>query len=202
MTDEVKAPLFEPFFTTKREGSGTGLGLAMCYGIAKQNRGYLQVSSVLGEGTTVTMYLPREEDTKIEASDQVRTDELPGGDETILVVEDDPWVRRMETMVLRELGYNVLEASNGAEAMVLLKKHANLQIDLLFTDVVMPLMDGSELAGRLSARNSAMKVLYSSGYPNEIIARYGVMESGTNFLMKPFTPDELAVMVRKILDSQ
>ena len=201
MPEEVKAHVFEPFFTTKEPGKGTGLGLAMCYGIVKQNAGHIEVQSKLGEETTFAIYLPRVRGASEDLPEQDLNDALPRGTETMLVVEDDLWVRRMETMVLRQQGYHVLEAPNGNDALQLAREHARTEIALLVTDVIMPLMDGKELAGRLSTVRPAIKVLYASGYPDEIISRYGVLEEGIHFLQKPFTATELAVKVREVLDN-
>ncbi|MGH2542269.1 MAG: ATP-binding protein, partial [Ardenticatenaceae bacterium] len=150
MTEEVKAKIFEPFFTTKEDGKGTGLGLATCYGIAKQNGGHIAAYSELGHGTTFKVYLPRIEG-EANASAPVRNDagEMPRGTETVLLVEDEQAVRELGARVLQEQGYAVIEASNGVEALQFVEEHPELQIDLLLTDVVMPQMGGRELSERL-----------------------------------------------------
>ncbi|MGQ9555464.1 MAG: PAS domain S-box protein [Anaerolineae bacterium] len=200
MSEEVKAHLFEPFFTTKEVGKGTGLGLATTYGIVKQHGGHIYVYSELGEGTTFKVYLPR----SFEAVEKLgRRDEesyLPAGQETVLVVEDEPSVRRVEVRILREQGYQVLEAANGVEAMRVAMYHPG-PIHLLLTDVVMPQMSGRELAERLRAIQPKLKVLYLSGYTDNAIVHRGVLDEGVAFLQKPFTIPALAGKVRQVLDS-
>jgi two-component system cell cycle sensor histidine kinase/response regulator CckA len=200
MTDEVKARLFEPFFTTKGKIAGTGLGLSTVYGIVKQSSGYILVYSELGHGTTFKIYLPRsEEETDAQPRPEV-AGSLPRGNETVLLVEDEPLVRGLASRVLREQGYRVLEAANGVEAKHVVQMHAGEKIHLLLTDVVMPGMNGRDLAGNLESLLPKMKVLYMSGYTDQAIVHHGVLEKGMNYIEKPFTVDALACKVREVLD--
>lgn len=201
MTEEVKEHLFEPFFTTKEKGKGTGLGLATCYGIVKQNNGHIQVQSELGEGTTFRIYFPEatEKPVSIHAK---QTQQMQRGVETILLVEDEPSVRELASHILRQLGYTVLEAESGEQALSLVQQHEQTPIHLLLSDVVMPRMSGRELMQKLHALRPELKVLLMSGYADEAIARHGVMEPGVAFLQKPFSPEALASKVREILDRQ
>ena len=197
MSPDTLQKIFEPFFTTKPLGVGTGLGLATVYGIVQQRDGFIRVSSEPGRGTTFRIYLPR-----IDAAEEAtagRSSVAPaGGDETVLVVEDQPEVRRLATTILKKNGYRLLEAANGTEALGIAGEfHA--PIDLLVTDVVMPAMTGRELASRLQVSRPALKVLYLSGYSSDVIARQGVLEAGVEYLPKPFAPVELAAKVREVL---
>jgi two-component system cell cycle sensor histidine kinase/response regulator CckA len=199
MDDEVKSHLFEPFFSTKERGKGTGLGLATVYGIVKQSGGYIWVYSEPGRGASFKIYLPRIDGTVVDAAGSPRTSGATSGDETVLVVEDEPAVRRLAVEVLRRHGYQVLEAADGGEAMKVAERHPG-NIHVLITDLVMPEMNGVDLAGRLIARRPATRVLYISGYTDEAVARGGVLEPGTNFLQKPFNSYRLASTVRQVLD--
>lgn len=202
MPKENLARVFEPFFTTKEIGRGTGLGLSQVYGFVKQSGGHVSMYSEEGRGTTVKMYLPR-------FTGDIAADDSPefGGPasrgvkgETILVVEDDEEVRAFSAEVLRELGYNVLEAGDGKAALRLLDQ-PSLQIDLLFTDVVMPEMSGRELSDEIHKTRPALKVLYTSGYTRNAIVHGGRLDAGVALLAKPFTPRDLAERVRDILDA-
>ncbi len=199
MTEEVKARLFEPFFTTKGPGKGTGLGLATCYGIVKQNDGHIRIESELGQGTTFRIYLPRVETPLDTAVAQDSLTNLPRGTETILLVEDEELVRAIAVQTLRAQGYVVREASNGNEALRWAQEFGAAP-NLLITDVVMPQMSGKELAERLSALHPDLKVLYMSGYTDNAIVHHGALDPGVLFLAKPFTPPALARHVREILD--
>lgn len=199
MTAETQEHIFEPFFTTKEVGKGTGLGLATVYGIVKQSGGNIMVYSEEGIGTTFKVYLPRVIQQS-EAEDTRNTsDELPQGTETILLVEDEDVVRTLTRQILEMCGYTVLEAGNGVEAISLCEKH-DCHIHLLMTDVVMPQMGGRELSERFAAIYPQMRILFTSGYTDDAVVRHGVIEAGTNFIQKPFTPDALAHKVRAILD--
>jgi PAS domain S-box-containing protein len=203
MTAETQAKIFEPFFTTKGE-QGTGLGLATVYGIVKQHDGYIGVESAPGEGTQFTVYLPRVEEPPAAArpaSADPRRAEVPGGTETLLVVEDEEPVRRLLAQMLEHLGYRVLLAAHGEEALAVATAHAG-HIDLLVTDVIMPQMKGPELAQRLAARQPGLTVLYLSGHPSDALARLGVPLSEVNILLKPFRPATLARKVRQLLDGR
>lgn len=200
MTEEIKGHIFEPFFTTKKQGEGTGLGLATVYGIVKQNNGHITVYSEPEKGTVFKIYLPsvREEATPLPLRDDVGY--LPKGDETILLVEDEPLIRGFAFRVLREQGYRVIEASNGEEALRLFRDGSVEAVHLLFTDVVMPQMGGKELAERLRGLQPGLKVLFTSGYVDQIVINEELLASGIAFLEKPFTPSGLTRKVREVLD--
>jgi CheY-like chemotaxis protein len=201
MTEEVKAHLFEPFFTTKERGKGTGLGLATCYGIVKQSGGHITVSSEVGKGTMFRVYLPRAEGSAEVFSKRDESNDLPRGNETVLLVEDEPAVREIASSVLRELGYPVLEAANGNEALQIVEQDRATKIRLLVTDVIMPEMGGKELADRLKATHPEIKVLYASGYTADAIVHHGVVDPGVVLLEKPYTSSSLARKVREVLDA-
>ena len=199
MDAETQSHLFEPFFTTKSKGKGTGLGLSTVYGIVKQNGGEIVIASELGRGTTVRIYFPlAEERVKAGVAGGRRPVARPGT-ETILVVEDDGEVRKLAAEMLSRQGYGVLEAASGPEALRVWRQHAS-SIDLLLSDVVMPSMAGPELAAQLTAEHAGLKVLYMSGYPEEVMAKHGVTTSESTFLHKPFTSDALIHAVRVVLD--
>jgi two-component system cell cycle sensor histidine kinase/response regulator CckA len=200
MSPEVKEHLFEPFFTTKEKGKGTGLGLSTVYGIVKQSEGEIWVYSEPGQGTTFKIYLPRVDEAPKEWKEKAIGKEFPLGSETILVVEDELQVRGLAVRVLQGQGYMVLEASNGEEALRVVQEHAGENIHLLLTDVVMPHMGGKELADQLKILHPDIKVLYTSGYTDNAIVNHGILEPGTNFLQKPFSPEALAQKVREVLD--
>lgn len=200
MTKEVKAHLFEPFFTTKEKGKGTGLGLSTCYGIVQQSSGYIWAYSEPGQGTTFKIYLPRVEETPIVQPRREKERSLPHGNETVLLVEDEPLVRRFAYRVLREQGYTVLEAANGDDALRVVQEFTGEEIHLLFTDVVMPQMGGKELADQLKLLRPNIKVLFTSGYTDNAIVHHGVLNPGFSFLEKPFSPTDLAYKVREVLD--
>ena len=198
MDAETQARIFEPFFTTKEKGKGTGLGLAMVYGIVKQSGGYIWVSSEVGKGTTFKIYLPRTEEETAEPGTGRSGLEAQQGRETLLLVEDEEAVRALARNVLRKKGYTVLEAGHGEEALKLSEQYLG-QIDLLVTDVVMPQMSGFELARRLANSRPQIKVLYISGYADNAVWREGGLEPGGAFLQKPFSPEALAGKVREVL---
>jgi PAS domain S-box-containing protein len=198
MDRETLSHVFEPFFTTKEQGKGTGLGLATVYGIVRQSGGNIWAYSEPGKGTTFKVYLPRVQETVAAASPEGR-EASPRGSETILVVEDDAAVRPLVRGVLLSKGYTVLEASRGDEALSVSESHRG-PIELLVTDIVMPVMTGRDLAEQLLLRHPETKVLYMSGYTNDAIVHHGVLKEGAAFLQKPFTPDALARKVREVLD--
>jgi PAS domain S-box-containing protein len=203
MTPETCDKIFEPFFTTKDVGKGTGLGLSTVYGIVKQNNGFVNVYSKIEKGTTFRIYLPVHVD--LEQTVKVDSDkiiELPlSRGETVLLVEDDESILKIITRVLENIGYAVLSSSSPVEAMKLAAKHAD-EINLLITDVVMPEMNGRELAESLQSLYPHLKILFMSGYTADIIAKRGVLESGVSFIEKPFSNQELAVKVREVLDGE
>jgi signal transduction histidine kinase/ActR/RegA family two-component response regulator len=198
MTPGVIARAFEPFFTTKGPGQGTGLGLSQVYGFVRQSRGHVKIYSELGHGTTVKLYFPRFMGALNEVEEQEQT-ALPTGTELILLVEDEANVRRINSETLRELGYRVLEAENAREALKLLD--GDPSISLLFTDVMMPEMNGPLLAQEVLRRRPGLPVLYTSGYTRNAVVHNGVLDAGVNLLPKPFTMDQLARKLREVLDA-
>jgi two-component system cell cycle sensor histidine kinase/response regulator CckA len=199
MTEEVKAHIFEPFFTTKEPGKGTGLGLATAYGIIKQSGGYIYASSETGHGTTFKIYLPLVEDGVPSGKSRADLKTMPHGSETILLAEDEDAVRSLTRYTLQMQGYTVLESKDGEDAVRVAGKYEG-RIDLLMTDVVMPRMGGRQVAERLSRMQPGIKVLFLSGYTDDAVVRYGVLEADVAFLQKPFTPSALAGKVREVLD--
>jgi len=202
MTEEVKARLFEAFFTTKAKGKGTGLGLATCQTILQQSRGYIDVYSDLGKGTTFKIYFPRVDLPLDAAARSSQTGPLPRGTETLLVVEDEPSVRHLARHVLETQGYDVLSASNGQEGLQEAREHKGSPIRLVVTDVIMPLMGGTVMAEWLQTADPELKILFTSGYTDDAITHHGVLETGVQFLPKPYTPATLACKVREMLDAK
>jgi len=200
MDAQTQARVFEPFFTTKGPRKGTGLGLAMVYGIVKQSGGNIWVYSEPGQGTTFKIYLPRIEDPVDAGQGGVALAAPAHGMETILLVEDEDAVRDLARDILAGCGYTVLEARHGAEALGISAAHAG-KIDLMLTDVVMPEMNGRELAERLAAQRPETKVLYMSGYTDHAVVHHGVLAPQTEFLQKPFTEVVLARKLRELLDA-
>jgi PAS domain S-box-containing protein len=200
MSNEVKTHIFEPFFTTKEPGKGTGLGLATCFGIIKQSGGHILVDSELNKGTTFRIYLPRLSGVGHSAAVSHEKDLLPGGAETILIVEDEPMARDTSARTLRKLGYTVLEAENGEEALREIDKLGGEKIQLLISDLIMPQLGGKALIEKIKPVYPAMKVILTSGYTDEIISQQYMSDLGVTFLQKPFSPATMAVKVRDLLD--
>jgi two-component system cell cycle sensor histidine kinase/response regulator CckA len=198
MDRETQSRIFEPFFTTKEKGKGTGLGLSTVYGIVKQSGGYIFAESTIGRGTTFRIYLPRVDDRAEHVSAKNAGLQAGGGSETILLVEDEESVRQLVRETLQTRGYHVIEAENGDAGLRVADEYAG-DIDLVITDVVMPGMNGRELAKRLAGSRPSMRVLYLSGYTEEAIIHEGAMEPGTAFLQKPFTLQVLSRKVREVL---
>jgi PAS domain S-box-containing protein len=199
MTEETRKQIFEPFFTTKEKGKGTGLGLSMVYGAVKQGGGSIEAYSEVGIGTTFKIYLPRVEGDAVKPGEYERSAVLPEGAETVLVVEDEDNVRNLGVRILERLGYKVMQARNGDDATFLAAGYRE-RIDLLLTDVVMPGMNGAELATQLVQHHPEMKVLFMSGYTDDTITRHGVLDEGVSFIGKPYTPMALAKKVREVID--
>lgn len=198
LSQEAMARAFEPFFTTKEVGEGIGLGLSTCYGIAKQSGGHISVYSEACRGATFKVYLPKVDGPPVA---RAKLPDLRRGTETILLVEDDPALREMANTLLTRLGYRVFTAANGLEALRI-KQHRGMgHVDLLFTDLVMPHMNGKELAERILAQSPHTKVLFTSAYAENAAVHQGVMSAGTPLLQKPYTPSGLAQKLRKLLDS-
>jgi len=198
---EIMTHIFDPFFTTKAKNKGTGLGLATVYGIVNQNGGFITCYSEEGMGTTFKIYLPRieEQDNAYHITEEAVTD--PSGKETVLVVEDDKSVRELAVETLQKFGYEVVEATNGKEALQLCRNRKE-QVDLVLTDVVMPTMNGPEFIRQLRSLGNDVRVLYMSGYTENSITNRGILDRGSEYISKPFRPHELITMVRRVLDQK
>ena len=197
----VKPHIFEPFFTTKEPGQGAGLGLFTCYGLISQSNGYIVVRSEQGNGTTFEVYLPRTEGLDASTTPGQQSGLLPRGRETVLLVEDEQVVREVASNVLRDQGYTVIEAAGSLEALGLAQGRSGQRVDLLFTDIVMPVMSGSELAHRLAETQPDIRILFTSGYAGYPTADARLQRRGSGFIEKPFTPAQLARKVRAVLES-
>ncbi|MFH0878902.1 MAG: PAS domain S-box protein, partial [Lentisphaerota bacterium] len=195
MDKEMVDKIFEPFFTSKGMGRGTGLGLSTVYGIVKQNNGFINVYSEPGKGTTFRIYLNRHKDQAVDTQPERAVDTPLGRGETVLVVEDEPALMTMTKMMLEKLRYRVLTAGTPSEAIGLAEEHAS-EIQLLLTDVIMPEMNGQELAGRMQSLYPGMIVLFMSGYTADVIVHRGVLDEGVNFIQKPYSMKDLAIKVR------
>jgi len=203
MTPAVMERAFDPFFTTKEVGKGTGLGLSQVFGFVKQSGGHIAIYSEIGEGTTVKLYLPRFQGNMTDRPTVAAAlDTLPEGrsEEVLLVVEDEQRVRHFSVDALRDLGYTALSAANGAEALKMLEQQP--QIAMLFTDIVMPEMNGRKLADAARALKPDIKILYTTGYTRNAVVHNGMLDAGVAFLPKPFTIAQLAVKIRAVLDGQ
>jgi two-component system, cell cycle sensor histidine kinase and response regulator CckA len=205
MTKETQRRLFEPFFTTKETGKGTGLGLSTAYGIVKQSKGYIWVESEPDRGTTFRVYLPHaSQNAAVQAVSPavkpIQTGAFPRGAETLLVVEDEQSVRNLARGVLEAQGYEVLSASNGQDALRVVREHKGSPIRLVVTDVIMPVMGGKVMAEWLKTTYPDLAILFTSGYTDDVITQHGVLETGVAFLPKPYTPAALTRKVREMLD--
>ncbi len=200
MDEETLQNIFEPFFSTKGKDKGTGLGLATVYGIVKQNNGFISVYSEPNVGSTFKVYFPRVQEEAISLMRE-KSAHLPKGTETILLVEDEVMVRGLVKKILGQQGYKVLEAANVENAIKIFTETAE-PIDLLLTDVIMPVMNGRELHHYLAAKRPGLKALFMSGYTENIVAHHGVLDDGVSFIQKPFTIETIARMVRQVLDGE
>ena len=201
ISEEIRSHIFEPFFTTKDGEQGTGLGLATVYGIVKQNGGFINVSSEIGEGTCFSIFLPCYLGKESPLSGGATPEQIERGNETILLVEDEPAILKMTTMMLELEGYAVIPAETPGKAIQLAREHPG-NIDLLLSDVVMPEMNGRDLARNILSLYPDIKRLFMSGYTADVIAHQGVLDEGVNFIQKPFSKDEIVTRIRKILDRE
>jgi CheY-like chemotaxis protein len=200
MDQQTMSQIFEPFFTTKAVGRGTGLGLASVYGIVKQNSGLINVHSNPGRGSTFTLYLPRHMAESMERRRHDRTVPPPGGHETILLVEDEDSILAMAELMLGKLGYRVLSATTPSEGLRLARDHHE-KIRLLIVDVIMPEMNGRDLAKQVMALSPEVTCLFMSGYSGDVIARHGMLDEEVHFIQKPFSMQDLAAKVRQVLEA-
>jgi CheY-like chemotaxis protein len=200
MDAEVQSHLFEPFFTTKPRGKGTGLGLSIVYGIVKQSGGGIRVRSEAGQGSSFEILLPRVADPPAPQEDFPSPEKGAAGSETVLLVEDEEILRKLAAEILRSSGYQVIEAASGEEALDVWGR-ASSSIHLLVSDMIMPGMNGRALAERLRESSPALKVLYISGYTENILDLHGPLSGTTSFLQKPFQPRVLTKRVRELLDT-
>jgi len=201
MSQETLEHIFEPFYTTKVVGKGTGLGLSTVYGIVRQSKGWIEVSSKVGQGTAFQIFLPRLEGHVHDDEHRGRvTPVVSQGSETILLVEDEAMVRTLTERMLRNSGYKVISAGNGSEAVQVLESHPE-QIHLLLSDVIMPGLNGKDLYERLRKIRPNLKVLFTSGYSDNVIAPDGVLDPNVAYLAKPFSRDVLVAKVREVLSN-
>jgi CheY-like chemotaxis protein len=199
MDESTIQRIFDPFFTTKEPGKGTGLGLAMVYGVVQQSGGWIEVSSKLGLGTSFNIYLPRADAQVTSQPDEASPQpELLQGSGTVLVVEDEEGVRKLTRRILESYGFHVLEAADAAEALRIGELYYQ-DINVLLTDVILPGMNGKTVAERLQRLIPQLKVIFTSGYPAEVISSHGVLDEGAGYLRKPFSSESLARKLREIL---
>jgi two-component system, cell cycle sensor histidine kinase and response regulator CckA len=200
MDAATQARIFEPFFTTKEKGRGTGLGLSTVYGIVKQSNGYIWAYSEPGKGTTFKVYFPRAKVASLQPKDNGKYRIDAESSKTVLLVEDEKSVRALASRILSERGYNILQASDGMEALKIAREHSG-NIDLVLTDVVMPGINGKTLVARLKSERPGIKSLFISGYTDSTIADRGILDSNTAFLQKPFTVQSLAQKVHEVINT-
>ena len=198
MDEYTKTQVFEPFFTTKKEGKGTGLGLSTVYGIVKQNKGFVNVDSEIDVGTTISVYLPCVYE-KIKSAQQEPGEEVPRGSAIVLLVEDEEILRNLAKSILEKQGYKVLEAKDAEEAFSIFMRCRD-NVDLLLTDLVMPGISGKQLADQLKPILPNMRILFMSGYSEEVVDNYGIMKEGVNFIKKPFGCEDLARKVHEVMN--
>ena len=199
MDAKTQERVFEPFFTTKKIGKGTGLGLSTVYGVVKQNSGFINVYTQPGQGCTFEIYLPRHLSSPVQMEENKRVQPNESGHETILLVEDEPAILEIITMMLERMGYTVVGAKTPGEAIGLAKKYGG-KIHLLLADVVMPEMNGRRLANSILEFCPDLKRLFMSGYTADVIAHHGVLDEGVNFIQKPFSKQDLSMKIREVLD--
>jgi signal transduction histidine kinase/CheY-like chemotaxis protein len=196
---EIQDKIFEPFFTTKKRGEGTGLGLSTVYGIVRQHNGHIYVYSEPGRGTTFKIYVPVAEESA-EETDVQESRTMPLGSETILVVDDDASIRRLIKDTLEPLGYNLIEAGSGEDALALLGR-TDAQVHLVLTDLIMPGMNGQEMLDTIKVNRPAIKSIIMSGYTDKIVIQEGILKAGGDFISKPLLPIAMAIKIRKVLDA-
>jgi two-component system, cell cycle sensor histidine kinase and response regulator CckA len=201
MDAATRARMFEPFFSTKGTGHHTGLGLATVYGIIQQSQGHITVDSEPGRGTTISIYLPRTDAVPAAVAAPAEARQFPPRTETVLLVEDDALLLQLVSEVLRHAGYRVLEASNAGEALLVCEQHTG-EIHLLLSDVVLPRLNGLELAARVRRQHPNIKVVFMSGYADESIARFGALPPGDILIEKPIAPEALLARLRDVLDGE
>jgi len=199
--ESARKKIFDPFYTTKAKGKGTGLGLSTVYGIIKQNKAYIIVDSTPGGGAEFNIYWPCLDDLLTEVSPEITKDSLRQGSETILLVEDNEKVRALSETIVKSLGYNVISAVNGKEAFEIISM-PSIKIDLIISDVIMPVMDGIELAKKIQENNFDLPILFSSGYSDEYISIENLKDIGVDFINKPYSVKEISKKIRKILDNE
>lgn len=202
MDEETRNRIFEPFYTTKGVGEGTGLGLSTVYGIVKQSGGFILVCSEPEQGTTFKIYLPRITTAKKQQENLPDGQISVGGTETVLLVEDEESLRKLVSKILKRLGYSVIEATDGMNALEIVNKEDYPVIDLLVTDVVMPRMGGKELSKKLFVEYPKLEVLYICGHTDNAITHHGVVDEGVVLLQKPFSAQPLAEKIREVLDKE
>jgi CheY-like chemotaxis protein len=200
MTPDVVARAFDPFFTTKPTGQGTGLGLSMIYGFARQSDGYVKIASAQGKGTTVSLYLPRHDavEDAVASAEQANAAHHAARGQTVLVVEDEPLVRLLIMDVLEELGYRALEANDGPGGLRILQSPQ--RIDLLITDIGLPGLNGRQIADAARVTRPDLKVLFMTGYAENAVASKGILASGMQIITKPFVMDAFTQRIRELMD--